>query len=112
MFAVFRSLRLSLSAAGDTGGGSSSSSRVGCREPSIVSSVVQLNVRRERVTGLSVDIYIHTVSNHAFAGRHKLSSSPGNAAAPGHFGGLVLELGIGMARGWHIRWRGRRHAVI
>lgn len=49
MFCVFRSVRLSWSAAAGTAGGSSSSSWVGCREPSIVSSVVQLKVkRRER----------------------------------------------------------------
>lgn len=50
MLASFRSLRLRWSAAGGTAGGSSgssSSSCVGCRDPSIVSSVIQLKVKEE-----------------------------------------------------------------
>lgn len=51
ILASFRSLRLSWSAAGDTAGGSSSSSCVGCRDTSIVSSVMQLKLsRRERLS--------------------------------------------------------------
>lgn len=42
MLGVFRRRRLSRSAAGGTGTNSSSSSWVGCREPNMVSSVMQL----------------------------------------------------------------------
>lgn len=43
MLGVFRSRRLSRSAAGGAGTNSSSSSWVGCREPNMVSSVMQLH---------------------------------------------------------------------
>lgn len=41
------------------------------------------------------------------------SNLPGDAAAPGHFGGLVLQLGIGVVRGGDIgRGGGRRQGVL
>ena len=52
MRAVLTSLRLSWSAAGDITGGSSSSSWVGCREQSIVSSVMQLEMRMQKAVEL------------------------------------------------------------
>lgn len=83
------------SAVGDmvAGGGSSSSSWVGCREQSRVSSVIQLRERGAE----EVNKLLQTCSKHD--GRSSKEEPPRDAAAPGHLGGLALQLGVGEAWG-------------
>lgn len=95
--------------AGDITGGSSSSSWVGCREQSIVSSVMQLEMRMQKavehirpkntVILLSMSHILYVGSSyftHTVCRYRKKCNPPRKAAAPRHFGGLVFQLGVGV----------------
>lgn len=110
ILAVLTSRRLSWSASGRGAGGSSSSSWVGCREHSMVSSVMQLEVESTGNTFTIRPIHIwrsfgDQTSTKTKPGQKK--SPPGDAAAPRDFGGVASEPGVGVTRGGFSR-RGRR----